>query len=263
MLLQMWNFILFYGCIDWSDLAAAAAAVFYCIYLGWGVYGDLYAPIVLSWEHCRLAFVPTFLKPLLPSSLISPHCQIQQLLLNLYLWRSRSLPLFLSWVLGHYLFLVLLLWHWPLLISLAASSSLQHLLVEGLWDSFFGLFSSMFIPGWSPAAWIWVRCTRPWVLSFHLQYWPLPSGHIHRPSASLASTGARLIYLTSISDQICLTQQLFILPQCLLTEIAFCLGLSISKNAISCSGETPEITCDHFTPRIPHPVHQRGLLTVL
>ena len=250
---KWWNFILFYGCI-----------VFYYIYPGWGGWcTETCTPPQFSLKHSRLAFAPTFLKPLLSSSLISPHCQIQQLPLNLYLWYSQSLPLFLSWVLGRYPFLVLLLWHWPLLISLAVSSSLQHSLVEGPWDSLFGLFSSMFIPGWSPVPWLWVRCTQPWVLSFCLQYWPLPSGHIHKPSASSACTDARLIYLTGISDRICLTQQLYILPQFLLTQIAFCLDLSISKNAISCSGETPESTHDHFTPRIPHPVHQQVLLRLL
>ena len=213
-------------------------------------------PPQFSLKHSRLAFAPTFLKPLLSSSLISPHCQIQRFLLNLYLWHSQSLPLFLSWVLGHYAFLVLLLWHWQLLISLAVSSSLQHFLVEGPWDSFFGLFPSMFIPGWSPVPWLWIGCTQPWVLSFCLQYWPLPSGQIHKPSTSLACTGARLIYPTSISDRSCLTQQLYILPQFLLTQTAFCLDFSTSKNAISCSGETPESTHDHFTPRIPHPIHQ-------
>ena len=151
----------------------------------------------------------------------------------LYFWHSQSLPPFFTWILGRDPFPVLLLWYFLSCSSSSPSPAThRHDIYLRQGPGTHSLASSLpclFLSDLQPhglGSRIHNSGSHNSVSSIDLSPWVL----IHKPSASLALTYAHLIYPTSLSNWTWLKEQLFRLPQCLLTQITSSLGFSISKN---------------------------------
>lgn len=111
----------------------------------------------------------TALKPLQSSSRVPPYCQTT----GDFPTSASDTPdpslLFSTWLLGQYPFLVLPhcgtphFHSWQLVFPAVSYWGALH------------SFSCGFTPGCSPPiSWLWIKCTRRWILYFSLQYRPLP-----------------------------------------------------------------------------------------